>query len=149
MKALAEYEHKGYVFKKCKNAIYDYDCVIIMMKPENIKCNELRHGIVDKNFAKFRCNGLITVAIYDLHRKKFINVLGHCGIKYICYEVGKLAKPDKYKENISLIYASGIHYFLSLEAALGYKDGIIQYVQDGERNVYNANGRKISFLPSF
>jgi hypothetical protein len=49
MKALAEYEHKGYVFKKCKNAIYDYDCVVIMMKPENIKCNELSIRIL-QNF---------------------------------------------------------------------------------------------------
>jgi hypothetical protein len=69
-------------------------------------------------------------------------MLGHCGIKYVCYEVGKLAKPDSYEEHISLICASGIHYFLSLEAALGYEDGIVQHLQNGKINVYNGNGKK-------
>ncbi len=42
-----------------------YNCLVILEKPtENFQCNENRKRVVDKNFAKFRCNGLITVAIY-------------------------------------------------------------------------------------
>jgi hypothetical protein len=113
-----------------------------MKKPENFKCNELR----DKKFAKFRCNGLITVAIYDLNIKKFIDKLKHSvfiyGIfLYATYEVGILTQPDKYEEDISVICASGIHYFLSLEAALNYENGIVKYFKNAKMYRYDGNGK--------
>ncbi len=55
-----------------------YDCLVVLRKPEtNFKSNESRSMIINKNFAKFRCNGLITVAIYDLIFNKFIDSLVH------------------------------------------------------------------------
>jgi hypothetical protein len=154
-KALTEYEHKGYAFKRCHNPYHhstSYDCIVVMRKPENVKCNELRTGVVDKNFAKFRCNGLITVAIYDLNLKKFILTLEHFVlIGYflnvlnlnVTYTVGTLTEPDKYAEDISLICGSGIHYFLSLEAALNYKNGWVEYRdEDGNKYRYDSDGHK-------
>jgi hypothetical protein len=144
MEALAEYEHKRYVFKRCTK-LDDYDCIVIMEKPKNFKCNELRPGIVNKNFAKFRCNGLITVAIYNLILKKFISSLNHVlslsfNFLYTTYEVGTLTIPNKYDEDISAICTSGIHYFLSLEAALGYNRG---WVEDKNLWLYDADGKII------
>jgi hypothetical protein len=147
MEALAKYKEKGYVFKRCKNLCLFYDCLVIMKKPENFKCNELRSGIVNKNFAKFRCNGLITVAIYDLALKEFITKLDHTLFRNrrfldATYEVGILTEPNKYEEDIRKICASGIHYFLSLEAALSYKDGIVQHLnKDGKIDKYDDNGQ--------
>jgi hypothetical protein len=54
---------------------------------------------------------------------------------------GKLAKPDKYEEDISLICASGIRFFLSIEAALSYEDGNINY--------YDPDGKIKFVLSSF
>jgi hypothetical protein len=144
MKALDEYKHKGYVFKRCRNLFYGYDCLVIMMKPENVKCNELRPGIEDKNFAKFRCNGLQTVAIYDLNCEEFITILKHIPFTdcHTIYEVGKLTEPDEYDEDISEICTNGIHYFLSLEAALSYEqDGTVRHIKHGKINAYDSNGQ--------
>jgi hypothetical protein len=150
MEALAEYEHKRYVFKRCTK-LDDYDCIVIMEKPENFKCNELRPGIINKKFAKFRCNGLVTVAIYDLKLKKFITKLEHTVFKknsliHATYEVGILTEPDKYDEDISAICTSGIHYFLSLEAALGYKNGNVHLEKDGKIDEYNDNGKIVQII---
>jgi hypothetical protein len=147
VEALFEYEHKGYVFKRCKNSNRSYDCLVIMKKPENFKCNELRPSVHNKNFAKFRCNGLITVAIYDLNLKKFISTLDHklelIYSYYATYKVGTLTEPDNYVEDISVVCASGIHYFLSLEAALSYNDGLVQHLKDGKIDLYDDDGQII------
>jgi hypothetical protein len=152
MEALAEYEHKGYVFKRCKNTFESYDCLVIMRKPKNFKCNELREGVIDKNFAKFRCNGLITVAIYNLKFKKFNSSLYHVLDKrinflYATYEVGILTEPDQYEEDVSKICASGIHYFLSLEAALSYKNGRVKCIKDKKIYSYDENGNLMPIKP--
>jgi hypothetical protein len=150
---LSEFQEKGYVFKRCIKSYYSndcYDCIVIMKKPETFKCNELRTSIVDKNFAKFRSSGLITIAIYDLKLQKFINKLEHILLNgssflYATYEVGILTQPDKYEEDISKICASGIHYFLSLEAALGYDRGWVVHLKDGNLHLYDSNGKISKF----
>ncbi len=146
--ALKDYMNKGYVFKKCYGATKEkyYTCLVVLKKPlEDFKCNESRKDVVDKNFAKFRCNGLITVAIYDLINEEFIDLLEHdlmtCfGYKKIFYQVNKLSIPDLYDENLDIVCTSGIHYFLTLEAALNYGD---QYFKNENFIAYQDNGQKI------
>ncbi len=65
---LKDYMNKGYVFKRCYGNLYN--CTVVLTNPDNdFKCNEFRSKIGNLEFAKFRCNGLITVAIYDLKLK--------------------------------------------------------------------------------
>ncbi len=130
---LKDYLDKGFVFKKCKGETKEYvsyKYLVVLEKPKtNFKSNENRTKVVNKNFAKFRCNGLITVAIYDLYEKKFIQEIYHQVLKHeVSYSVGKFTAPDQYNEDIDIVCTSGIHYFLTLEAALNYRRGrIIQY----------------------
>ncbi len=49
----------------------------------------------------------------------------------VTYGVGEITRPHHYNQDVDLICTSGIHYFLSLEAALNYRHGIIeQYVRN-------------------
>ncbi len=121
MEKLKGFEGKGFVFKKCKNE----HCIVILKKPnENFKCNENRKNIGNKNIAKFRCNGLITVAIFNLKTEEFIDYVNHLtyfyGTRITTYKVNKLTLPDLYDERESEICSHSIHYFLSLETAWTY-----------------------------
>ncbi len=88
-------------------------------------------------------NGLITVAIYDLYSQKFISFLEHLfSLRLIIYTVGQLSIPHRYNKDINAVCASGIHYFLSLEAALNYYDGmVVQYFKDNTYCKYNEDGK--------
>ncbi len=50
----------------------------------------------------------------------------------IIYEVDKFVAPDFYTENIDMVCANGIHYFLSLEAAYNYHNYHLQYYDNGQ-----------------
>ncbi len=146
--ALKDYIDKGFVFKKCQVQNF-YSCLVILQKPlENFESNETRNNIVDSKFAKFRCNGLITIAIYDLLNEKFIDSLIHCYVgswfqQPITYKVGKLSLPHYFNGNIDIVCAAGIHYFLTLEAALNYVNGkITQIFENKDLWTYTENGRK-------
>ncbi len=143
--ALKDFIDKGFVFKKCKGVKPEgikYKCLVVLKKPnENFQCNENRKRVIDKNFAKFRCNGLITVAIYNMYTKQFVNYLYHrirlvSGSYEIAYEVKNISIPDDYDQNLDVICTSGIHYFLSLEAALNYKYGILERYVTGDDGLY-------------
>ncbi len=145
MQKLKQFEDDGCVFKKCCYK-KDYCCLVVLRRPKSdFKSNESRSGIIDKNFAKFRCNGLITVAIYDLFGKKFINSLVHTPnfrAPPILYVVDQLSKPDEFEEEIEIVCSSGIHYFLSLEAALNYNYALayIMFVKDERMITMSPNG---------
>ncbi len=132
MEKLRKLELFGCVFKRCTTRKYDY--LVALRKPtENFKCNELRTSVIDKNFAKFRCNGLITVAIYDMLCNKFIDHFVH--ETFTPYSVGNLTLPNWYNPDITAICTNGIHYFLTLNAALLYMHGAVEG--------YNCEGKHI------
>jgi hypothetical protein len=68
--------------------------------------------------------------IYDLLFQKTVNSIMHytesCFVpKTITrYEVGSYVKPDWFDNNLNSICSHGIHYFLTLEAALSYRPDI-------------------------
>jgi trehalose utilization protein len=133
---LQKYENQGYVFKRCQSFFNPYDCILVLQKPkENFQCNEERLNIKDKNYAKFRCNGLIAVAIYDLTSNIFRPSLTHRPFSHeVIYSLGKLTTPDFYDNNVNRVCSFGIHYFLSLSAAVNYIGGnCIGYDENGEK----------------
>lgn len=133
-----QYLDGNYVFKRCSNVI------IILKKPLiNFQCNEMRQNVIDKNFAKFRCNGLITVDC--IHIKSLLHIKSFHHRFYLkdrtietIYEVGKMAIPDSYCEDIDLVCTSGIHYFLTLDAAFYYDN----FIRDGKSFLFYDNGLK-------
>lgn len=59
-------EKEEYVFKKCITQDTKEYFVVLQKPQRDFNCNEMRPGICDKQFAKFRCNGLIPMLIYNL-----------------------------------------------------------------------------------
>jgi hypothetical protein len=114
---------------------------ILLEKPSvGFICNEDRGAVINKDFAKFRCNGLIVILIFDLVDNTCISSINHITPYYYMttlYEVGKLVKPDFFDSNLNDICTHGIHYFLTLKAATCYNEGIC--IIDSVR--YDANGR--------
>jgi hypothetical protein len=119
-----------------------------MKKPQlDFKCNESRASVVNKDFAKFRSNGLLVVSIFDLVLKVELNSIFHTTITrngyyngyYITeYEVGLIVKPEYFDENLEKICAAGIHYFLTRTAAVDYDLEYCYCIIDGWK--YNDHG---------
>jgi hypothetical protein len=114
-----------HVFKKCKSEI-GHECLVTLKKPsKGFICNESRCSVINKNFAKFRCNGLLVVSIFDLFLKENLYSIIHetkVRSSKICteYKVGYVVTPNYFDENIENVCAPGIHYFLTYEAARCY-----------------------------
>ncbi len=123
-----------FVFKKCG------EFIVVLEKPEDVLCNEMRTGIIDKNFAKFRANGLWCKFI--IHFKTFAcpTKIRHdvvYGTKNIVYKIGEFITPDDYNKDIEKVCTNGIHYFLTLEAAFYYN--LIPFC--GRYQFHTENGR--------
>ncbi len=76
-----------------------------------------------------------------MYTKEFIYYLYHKmkNINYsfeISYEVGEITRPHDYNPDVDIICASGIHYFLSLEAALNYSYGILERYINNDTGLY-------------
>ena len=99
---------------------------LLMVKlaiPDNAKTNGRRSSIVNRRFAKLRCNRAKVLDIYD-PRKPYIKrktAKSDWNSKFM-YIVGETVKVDDYNDNISVICAPGIHYFETEEAAREYGD---------------------------
>jgi hypothetical protein len=116
--------NSNHVFKKCHDNVTNHGCIVMLEKPlTDFICNESRYSVKNKEMAKFRCNGLNVVLIYDLvlqepvsqilHETKLWGFLTH-------YKIGEFVKPDHFDDELDKICASGIHYFLTLKAAMSY-----------------------------
>jgi hypothetical protein len=118
------------VFKKCKSEETGHDCIVMLEKPVlDFKCNESRKSVINQNRAKFRCNGLLVVTIFDLTSQVIVNHIMHKTdlmlrrtiLTHLThYEVGKIVKPDWFDSDLNDVCAHGIHYFLTLESAFFY-----------------------------
>ena len=133
------------VFKKCKSRETGHECLVTMKKPQlDFACNESRSGVVNKECAKFRCNGLLVVSIFDLVLKIELHSIIHktkvMSRRIVTeYKVGSIVKPHDFDENLNNICSSGIHYFLTRKAAEWYslEMGCCKTI-DGE--ICNENG---------
>lgn len=83
--------------------------------------NEGRSGVVRPKYAKYRCSKARVLDIWDPLTGKLYNTASSLQDSSFKYVVGKIVTPtSKYYSNINKQCASGIHYFLSLEGALGF-----------------------------
>jgi hypothetical protein len=91
--------------------------------------------------AKFRCNGLNVMIIYDLVSRKTVNYVHHETNYWTFitnYKVGELVKPNWFDDDLDTICTSGIHYFLTLKAAMAYNRVEQCCICDGRR--FDSNG---------
>ncbi len=100
-------------FKRCDKYILELKIV-----ENETKTNEMRKGVVDNRFAKFRATCLLTIRIYDIAKELFVNTIDHkCGPYHLTYQVGEIVRPNAFNTDLEKICTSGIHYFNSLLAA--------------------------------
>jgi hypothetical protein len=132
------------VFKKCKSRENGHECLLTMEKPQsNFACNESRSGVLNKDLAKFRCNGLLVVSIFDLVLKIELNSIFHKTKVHssrilTVYKVGWIVKPDYFDLNLEYVCTSGIHYFLTRKAAECYSLNLGYCIING--SMYGDNG---------
>jgi len=108
-------------FKRCGNTI-----VALQLPPiEDTTLN--RRGIVDKRYAKFRAKYCPRVVfICDLYEDAMVPKKTHyyhpswTKPVEIVYQVGQRVEPDMYDRDMDNICSHGIHFYLSLEAALSH-----------------------------
>lgn len=107
--------NNNYVFKTLSD-----NFIAILKKLDDTITNEDRFGVIFKENAKFRANKLECIQIFSKFDPKDTRRIGYSLFSGFIYEVGKIILPDNYDENIDIICAPGIHYFLSLNATFYY-----------------------------
>jgi hypothetical protein len=149
-----------HVFKKCIAMDNNHECIVMLEKPSfGFVSNESRKRVINYNIAKFRCNGLKVVLIFDLVDKIKLHAIDHENIQtsmITCYKVGSFVSPDGFDPDLDKVCAKGIHYFLSPEAAKSYdlNSGfcIINYIHFDENgcqyNPYEYTGFGV-YSPSY
>jgi hypothetical protein len=114
-----------HVFKKCISMENNHEHLVMLEKPKDgFLCNESRNQISDRNMAKFRCNGLMVRAIFNIIAEIQVFSIQHKNENtsiIIDYKVGQFVEPDWFDPNLDNVCAPGIHYFLTPEAAKSYQ----------------------------
>ena len=101
----------------CYKSCGDY--IVTMKKLPDTMTNESRKGIVDPLHAKFRADKLFVINIKHKKTDETINRIQNTTFKdnQVWYEVSKEVSAPDYCENLDIVCAPGIHYFLSRKAA--------------------------------
>lgn len=130
---MSDTSHVGY--KKC----CDDRIVKLEILGEN---NEGRSGIVDRKYAKFRCEQVLVLDIYHSETKEKFQSATTYYDKYFEYTLLSVAKPHNYDTNIDKVCGEGIHYYLSEEAAIHHNIymSCVVFETDTQFTSYNDNG---------
>jgi antitoxin component YwqK of YwqJK toxin-antitoxin module len=125
---------EGYVFKSCSKK-----WIVVLQKLSNTITNEARLDVVDPMYAKFRANKLLVVDIIHKFTNQTIDQIENSVYKQkIIYKKGLLVEIFNFGNNPNDVYAPGIHYFNSLEAAFYFE------LDEGENIIiksWHDNGR--------
>jgi hypothetical protein len=127
---LCVYKRMGYVFKSCEK-----EWIVVLKKTENTLTNEARADIRDENHAKFRGSEFMVMNIINkFDNRKRANTLHSSGMSMlltpILYEIGEIAIPHEYDNDINNVCSCGIHYFKDPESAYYYE----LYYENSKRN---------------
>jgi len=129
-------DKKNMCFKRCGN-------VIVGMQLDPDKRSTLnRSGIVDQRYAKFRSERMSNVIfLYDAKHRETLDYWGHMYNQFfIWYKKDEPAVPNSFFANVELICAPGIHFYLTLEAALTHLQSI------GSNRHWNDNGQLWGYI---
>jgi hypothetical protein len=98
-------------------------------------------GVADAQHAKFRGNKFMVVRIEDKHDPTITidSVANSCyANSKLVYTVGEIVEVPDYDMNLNKICSTGIHFFLSKEAAFQYE----RCGNDGVHIMYHENGNR-------
>jgi len=125
-----------YVYKLCQNK-----WLIVMRKTFRTLDNENRKDVMCNHFAKFRASRLLVIQIININDpSETLDFLDHWwGYDKITYKVNKIIVPkNEYNYYRNVICSSGIHYFMTVFVALGwrtkpdnFKGDWITYLENG------------------
>ena len=109
--------------------------IVKLKVPVGSRTNINRRGIVNRNRAKFRCDKARVLEIRHKHTDRRVHSVRSNYDPTLRYIVGKDVEPrNEYNNNPDKVCASGIHVFLTKEAAYDYnhtiKDGLFQEWHD-------------------
>jgi antitoxin component YwqK of YwqJK toxin-antitoxin module len=122
--------------------------LVIMQYTNETKTNELRDGVIDKFYAKFRGDKFLVVQIIDIEQptntkdkimNRFLSPKSYEFIKTE-YIVGKIVSADAYDRDINNVCSYGIHYFKSIKAAFCYGNAPLKNYT-GSWYVWSEDGR--------
>jgi hypothetical protein len=102
------------VYKSCEKWI------VTLKTLKDTITNLNRRDVADAQFAKFRGNMFMVVGIEDKHDPTITtdSVTNSCyGLKQLVYKTGDVVEVEDYDMNPNNVCSTGIHFFLSREAA--------------------------------
>ncbi len=124
-------------YKACRNSI------VTLVLSEASKTNEKRDDVINDRYAKFRCNEAKVISITNVETGEMMENDISIHDASFEYRVGKIIATD-FDEDLDEVYAEGIHYFKSKEAALSWFYIQNCKIPDGEWRMWHENGRKHS-----
>ena len=127
-------------YKACKNSI------VTLLLLDDTKTNEKRNGVVDDNYAKFRCNRAIVINITNVKTGEKMEEDVSIYDDNFVYSARKIVKTN-YDLNLNEVCSEGIHYFKTEEAALSWFNRQTYIFPDGNLTAWYENGQKESEGP--
>ena len=119
-------------YKSCGNYI------VTMTKLPDTITNESRTGIVDPMHAKFRADKLLVVTIeHKLTGESIKRIQNTSYCHKIWYDVSMIVDVSDYDQDPNEVCSTGIHYFLSREAAFYWDNNI----ENGPVRAWYSNGQ--------
>jgi len=103
------FDSKCIKYKKCM--FNDIEHMVVLYVPAYLKTNEMRSGVKDERFAKFRAEKAWCVCILDTFWMKCQDSLLHDGYKPCWYKKNEWVLPDEWNDKTQAMCASGIHFF--------------------------------------
>jgi len=135
--------NSNYVYKMCQDSKNDW--LIILKRVGSSINNEKRTNISNVFTAKYRGTKFEVVKIININdpSKTLKELENTCYESKVIYKIGEIIVPEcKYDENLDEVCSSGIHYFVTLFAAAGFRifpDNFVgkwvKYKDDGREEV--------------
>jgi antitoxin component YwqK of YwqJK toxin-antitoxin module len=132
------------VYKSCEK-----NWIVYLQPIEGTITNVGRDNVVDPKYAKFRGNKFMVAKIehkYDVNLTTKSVVSSGYRQKSLTYHLGEMVAVEDYNMNKNIICTTGIHFFLTREAAFSYEKPIGKYLKQlsGPYTTYHDNGVKRS-----
>lgn len=109
--------------------------LITLFIPVRAKTNMTRKNVINKLFAKYRCDLAKVLSIIDENNIAYTSSISAFYFEPIIYRVGETIKSE-FDENINIVTGKGIHFFIDKLMALNYNKPILEQKWPLYKNLY-------------